>query len=455
MGILKFLLICIEVVLLFNLLILAHEVGHYLAARWRGLVVEKFAIWFGKPLWKKTINGTDYQIGSIPAGGFVALPQLAPMEALEGESKYKDLPPIKPIDKIIVSFAGPLFSFLLAFAIGAVVWVVGTPVDELDTPRVGFIAPGSPAEKAGFQIGDTILKVDGEPVPAYSGTNGVRWRIVSSKGDTIRFLVERDGKEIELASGWEKPETSHMRRAPLRQIGIGPMMTPSIHFVVRNSPADVAGLRAGDLVLAANGVPVVQRFDLAEILMAHLGQPVSLEVERADGETSTLTLAVPADLRGGSALGIEWGRITYKHPTPWAQVADSTTAIWRTLDALFSPSSDVKASHLSGPVGIMNLYYRIFESPDGWRRALTLTVLISVNLGILNLLPFPVLDGGHILIALYSMIFRREIPLRILEIVQTACAVLLIAFMLYVTFYDVGDIVRSNIPTPTPAETSE
>jgi len=440
MGILKILLICVEVVLLFNLLILAHEVGHYLAARWRGLVVEKFAIWFGKPLWKKTINGTDYQIGSIPAGGFVALPQLAPMEALEGESKYKDLPPIKPLDKIIVSVSGPLFSFLLAFAIGAVVWVVGIPVSVLDTPTVGIIDPSGPAAKAGFQIGDTILKVDGEPVAGYGGTNGIKWRIVRSESETIRFLVLRDGKEIELESHWTKPERSFWRRAPLRHIGIGPMEPPNVQFVVRNSPAAIADLRSGDFILSANGTPILQTYDLGTILVKNLGKSVDLEVRRTDGTMSALTLAVPDDLKD---LGIQFGSGIYEHPTPWAQVADASTAIWRTLDALFSSKTDIKASHLSGPIGILNIYYHTFTNPDGWRRALTLTVLISVNLGILNLLPFPVLDGGHIVIAIYSMIFRREIPLRVLEIVQTACAVLLIAFMLYVTFFDVGDIIRT------------
>ena len=115
-AILKFIVIILEVILIFNLMIIVHELGHFLAARWRGLVIEKFGIWFGKPLWKKTINGVEYSLGSIPAGGFVALPQLAPMEVMEGkgETPREQLPPISPLDKIIVAFAGPLFSFLLA-----------------------------------------------------------------------------------------------------------------------------------------------------------------------------------------------------------------------------------------------------------------------------------------------------------------------------------------------------
>ncbi|MEI9897259.1 MAG: site-2 protease family protein [Chthoniobacter sp.] len=107
-------------------MIIVHELGHFLAARWRGLVIEKFGIWFGKPLWKKTINGVEYSLGSIPAGGFVALPQLAPMEVMEGkvETPRDQLPPISVLDKIIVAFAGPLFSFLLAVVFAIIIWAV-------------------------------------------------------------------------------------------------------------------------------------------------------------------------------------------------------------------------------------------------------------------------------------------------------------------------------------------
>src|ERR1043166_4916610 len=111
--VLKFLVILLEVILIFNLLIIVHELGHFLAARWRGLVIEKFGIWFGKPIWKKKIGGVEYSLGSVPAGGFVALPQMAPMEVMEGktDTPREQLPPISVLDKIIVAFAGPLFSF--------------------------------------------------------------------------------------------------------------------------------------------------------------------------------------------------------------------------------------------------------------------------------------------------------------------------------------------------------
>src|SRR5258706_3540547 len=132
MTILRYIFTALEVVLLFNLLIGVHELGHFLAAKWRGLKVDRFAIWFGKPIWKKKINGVEYALGWIPAGGYVALPQMATMEAIEGKSENsgKSLPPISALDKIIVAFAGPLFSFLLALAFAVVVMVVGRPVSQ-------------------------------------------------------------------------------------------------------------------------------------------------------------------------------------------------------------------------------------------------------------------------------------------------------------------------------------
>src|SRR5215213_5655273 len=145
MHVLKTVLIVLEVLLLFNLLIFVHELGHFLAARWRGLKIERFAIWFGKPIWKTKINGVEYCLGSIPAGGYVSLPQMAPMELIEGkgEENKEPLPPISALDKIIVAFAGPLFSFLLAIAFALVVTAVGRPESESEkTTVIGYVEKG-------------------------------------------------------------------------------------------------------------------------------------------------------------------------------------------------------------------------------------------------------------------------------------------------------------------------
>src|ERR1051325_11213721 len=202
--------ILFEVLLLFNILIVVHEVGHFLAARWRGLYIEKFGVWFGKPIWKKTINGVQYSLGSLPFGGFVALPQLAPRDIIEGKPDVDraQLPKISAVDKIIVAFAGPLFSFLLAVVFAVIIWTVGRPVTESEaTTIVGYVVPESPAAEAGLRAGDKILSVDNHHVTRFGGMSdeSIQWRIVRSEGATIPVTTER------IVDGHTEPQTLEAR----------------------------------------------------------------------------------------------------------------------------------------------------------------------------------------------------------------------------------------------------
>src|SRR5947207_6231057 len=182
----RIILIVFEVLALFNLLIVVHELGHFLAARWRGLYIEKFGVWFGKPIWKKTIKGVQYSLGSLPFGGFVALPQLAPMDIIEGKADIDraQLPKISALDKIIVAFAGPLFSFLLAVAFAVIIWAVGRPVEADKTTTIGWVDLNGPAWKAGLRPGDKILEVDNKPVSQFAppAQDSITWRIIASEG---------------------------------------------------------------------------------------------------------------------------------------------------------------------------------------------------------------------------------------------------------------------------------
>src|SRR5256714_9828104 len=256
--IVRVIFILLEVLILFNLLIVVHEVGHFLAARWRGLYIEKFGVWFGKPLWKKKINGVQYSLGTLPFGGFVALPQLAPMDIIEGKADVdrEQLPPISALDKIIVAVAGPLFSLLLGFAFAGIIWIVGYPVNESDmTTVVGYIMPESPAKA--LQPGDKILEVDGRRVMRFLGMNdSVSWAVVRSEGETIPVKFERDGQVQTAQVEPYKAETRGWRRKSVRQLLILPAETGIIDKVEPDAPAAKAGLQPRDIIRAFNHRPI-------------------------------------------------------------------------------------------------------------------------------------------------------------------------------------------------------
>jgi regulator of sigma E protease len=431
-------------------LIFVHELGHFLAAKWRGLKVERFAIWFGKPLWKKEINGVEYMLGSIPAGGYVSLPQMAPMEMLEGktDSTREELPPVSALDKIIVAFAGPLFSLGLAVIFALIVAWVGRPVSEAETTTVvGYVEKDSPAEQAGMKVGDKILEVDGKPVTKFGGMgDSVTWRVVRSEGKTIPITVQRGDQKLTLEAEPRREPTKWNQRKSLRQIMIEPAHTPIVGVVVTNSPAAKAGLQRGDEIVAVNGQKLYHYANFLQYVDEQGATPLTLSVVR-NGQNleRTLTPVIPLDPPGSKArVGIEWdgsgGRMRIAHPGVVEQIVASVNAMVSTFDALFSKKSDISAQHLSGAVKIMNIYYILFKSPEGWRLALWFSVIMNVNLAILNMLPIPVLDGGHIVLAVIESVRRKPVSAKVLQVIQTACAVLIIGYMLYIAFYDVQEL---------------
>ena len=534
LNILRVGLIVFEVLLIFNLLIIVHELGHFLAARWRGLHVDKFGVWFGRPIFKRTVGGVEFSLGWIPAGGFVLLPQMATMEAVEGKAGVSgsDLPPIKPLDKIIVAAAGPLFSFLLALVFATIVWAVGRPMAEADTTTtIGYVAPDVPAAKAGFKPGDKILEVDGHPVTRFNGmVDSIGWYVVRSEGATIPFKVQRGDQTLTINSGFDKPETSGWERKALRQVGLQPAITPIVAKVTPGSEAAKAGLEANDEIVDIGGQKIYYLKQISEWAQQHSGQALPLTVIRdgrsfhVDMQPGRLVISgvienSPADVgklqkgdkiialndeqiydidainqyvdanpdkvltltvqRGNQTVavrirpaipdrpitqegkahpiigfytgentdGITWdagGKMTTAHISPIEQVVAGVETITNTIGALLSPQSDIKLQHLSGPVMIMRTYYLLFQSEFGWQLALWFSVVFNINLAIINLLPIPVLDGGHILLAILEAIRRRPLNIRVLEVLQGACAILLIGFMLYVSFYDVQDSVSGN-----------
>jgi len=445
-------LLVFVVVMIFNIIIFTHELGHFLAGKWRGLQIDRFQIWFGKPLWSKTIKGVQYGLGWIPAGGFVALPQMAPMEAIEGgKAQAEPLPPVTPLDKIIVAFAGPLFSMLLALLCAVVVWQVGKPHDFVPTQVIGEVMPDSPAEKAGLLAGDKIIEINGKTVHGYAGTlDSIFESIILSEGDEIKFTVERPGESapLKLVSKFKIPEKSHwFHRSGLRQVGIQPQGEHiAILSVLKDSPASRAGLKAGDRLLAMDGTKFANISNALEHIK-HAGlNPIDFEIKRGGSNmTVAVTPLVPVSPVGkGPMVGLAFDDVetvdeAIVYPKPLQQVADSLTMMWTTISRLVSRDSSIGIDHLSGPIGIAKHQYAILQTEHAWQRLLAFMVLFNVNLAVLNLLPLPVLDGGHITLAILEKLARRPVKARVLEVVQTAFALMLISLMIYVSSKDLGD----------------
>ena len=443
----------LEVVVLFNVLIIVHELGHFLAAKWCGLTIEKFAIWFGKPLWSKKVDGVEYILGSIPAGGYVALPQMAPMEAIEGKGaeKTEPLPPASPSKKIVVAFAGPLFSFGLALFFAVIVWIVGKPVTDTEaTTVIGYVLPDSPADHAGLHPGDKILFIDHHPITRFAGIgNSVMWRIVTSTEPSIPVVVSRDGQTLTFDVTPKIEPHAFWQRSSPRRIGIAPAPEALIvKTVLPYSPAAMAGIVPGDHITGLNGQKLYDTTPIYTALKDHPFAPMQLTVLTGNvSHDVTLTpekpvapQVMPKDMPP-TDIGIdEWENgVRLVHQSPFEQVGEAVQDVVGTLEALFTPKTTVGPSQLSGPIGIMNIFFEVLSSPDGWRLALWLAVVINVNLALLNLFPFPILDGGHILLSVIEWVRRRPLSMGILEPLQTGCALLLIGYMLFITFFDAQD----------------
>ena len=237
--------IILLVILFFNLMIFVHELGHFLAGKWRGAYIDRFQIWFGKPIWSKTINGVRWGLGWLPLGGFVSLPQMEDMESIEGKADLpKDLKKLKAIDKVIIAAAGPIFSLLLAYIFAVIVWCVGKPVAEVQGTRIGYLPPDSPAAESGLLPGDRVLAIDGQTVTKWMGNmEGVRELVAMSEGEKIRFTIARpqsDGSEqtIDIDCGYKVPETAWWQRTALRQVGIMPTQPTVVGNILPGSPAE-------------------------------------------------------------------------------------------------------------------------------------------------------------------------------------------------------------------------
>ncbi|HZV34365.1 MAG TPA: M50 family metallopeptidase, partial [Verrucomicrobiae bacterium] len=219
-----------------------------------------------------------------------------------------------------------------------------------------------------------------------------------------------------------------------------------IDSMYTNSPAALAGLKQGDDILEINGVKMYSPAAVEDYIEDNGTKPVQLVIDR---KGKRMTINVTPEIPLGSVtnkanIGVNTWDVPPSHlvhPEPVTQVTSSLDAMFSTFGALFDRKSDIKPQHLGGAVKILSVYYMLFQDEDGWRLALWFSVLMNVNLALLNMLPFPVLDGGHIALALVETVRRKPVSARILGYLQTTCAMVLIGYMLYIAFFDVQDLI--------------
>lgn len=456
--------IILLVVLLFNIMIFVHELGHFLAGKWRGAYIDRFQIWFGKPIWSIKRWGVTWGLGWIPAGGFVSLPQMGDMQAIEGEASLpNELKPLKPLDKVIIAAAGPLFSLLLAYVFAFIVWGVGKPAIDPGDSVIGYVMPDSPAAQAGIQPGDRITAIDGEPVSTWMGDmKGVSELIALSEYEQITLSVQRsqpDGRiqTLDIKTGYMQQDNGMLQRSGMRKIGILPAQPSIVGTTLPHSPAEKAGMKEGQEIVAVDGQRVYT--PVAVMLRAESGQPMQLTLRDPDGSLQqiTITPTLPlnwAGLEGARPiLGFTWYspiEVGFEYPSPQKQVNQSLLLMYETVCKIAAPESSVGVQHLSGPVGIGTHIYRMLTLPDGsgWRWVLWFAVVLNVNLAVLNILPLPVVDGGHVTLGIIEMIRRKPLPESLLGAVQMGFIVVLFSFFIFVTVLDVGDVASSEPSQP-------
>lgn len=440
------------VVLFFGGSIFVHELGHFLAARRRGVHVERFSIGFGPAIWsRRGKDGVEYRLAIFPLGGYVLLPQLADLGAIEGESSTDTtkLPPPSYSTKMLVFVAGAAFNVLFALILASIVWIMGQPESSATaSTRIGYIVPHidlpdgtkfqpSPATRAGLQVGDIIHRIDGGRV---SNWNDVRSSLILSSGRTqagarqVVLDIEREGVRREIAV-----EPVLATDEKLRQIGISAGFELIVQTVPPASTAAKAGFQANDEILRLDSTPILSNIVFESYLFANAARPIVAVVRRA-GQEVTLTIPPRPEAKQGSLLGmtLTTGFRTV-HVPPHQQLVDVVRWTIRTFQSLLSRSSDIGLDKMSGPMGIAQTLHRAANVGIG--AVLMITILLNVNLAIFNLLPIPVLDGGQMLFATLAKLRGRALPINIVAATQSAFMVLLLAMVAYVTV--AGDISRT------------
>lgn len=434
MGILTFILVL-------GILIFVHEFGHFYFAKRAGVGVEKFSIGFGPKLASFTRGETEYRIGLIPLGGYVKMVGDNPDEEKSGSDKEFLSRPIR--DRLAIVAAGPIVNLLMAVLLMPIVYMLGVQVPAFITEKavVGYVVPDSPAAKAGVQAGDHIVSINGEKIADWEG---VLSNTIAEPGKSIEVGLVRGGSKmsvpVRLGTDAESGAAS---------FGVQPPAPTVIGKISPDSPAAAAGMLAGDKIVSLNGRAIDHWAQMADTIQKNGATPINVGVERAGAPLAfTVTPKVDEDT-GRPLLGVQRDEpLVTQQFGFFAAIQEGVRRVWMMTTQTFEVLGKLLTGQLSvktlgGPIRIAQATSAAAES--GIADVLTLMAFLSLQLGIMNLLPFPILDGGHILFMGVEAIRRRPLSRKALEISNQVGFVLLVTLMLVVTKNDIMNAWGSNI----------
>ena len=413
------------IVIVLGVLIFVHEAGHFLVAKLFRVRVLVFSLGFGKRLFGFRRGGTDYRVSVIPLGGYVRMAGDTPEEGRSGApDEYLSKPKWQ---RFVILFAGPFMNLLIAVAFLTGLDMSGTPTAIL-RPKIGEVVPNKPAARAGLKAGDVIVAIDGEAVDDFED---VRLIVSTHAGTPLRVDYLRDG----VRGTTTLTPVAEQHEFGLVGIAGVAAFTPPIVGVDPGSPADRAGLRDGDRILTANGKDIVQLTDLTPVFASSKNRPIVMAVERGG---QRYYVSIPPDVKD-SSRGIGIPMEIRKLPFPDAvksalkENVKMARVSFMTIGRLLRAEGSVK--ELSGPIAIARISGAAVRL--GLKPMIGLMALISLQLGIMNLLPIPVLDGGHIMILLIEGVVGHDLSLRVKERIQQVGFAALATLMLVVLYNDV------------------
>ncbi len=436
----------ISVVVILGVMILIHEFGHYAVAKLLGVRVEQFAIGFGKRLFGFRKGETDYRINAIPLGGYVKMSGENPMDRHTDDPR--EFLNHSRWHRFLIAIAGPSMNILLAIVLLTVVYMVHYEHPAyLDKPAVvGSVEANSPAEKAGIKPGDHIVKIDGVSNPTWEQ---VEMKQLVSTSQPLPFVVDRSGEQIQ---GTVTPTAGSSDEPP--SAGWIPEIPVVIGDIEAGMPAAKAGLRPGDKIVLIDGKPVPSIQTMIESLQQTKDKPLDVVVDRAGTKVNVTLKPVLAETPGApqkhyrigfkssGLVSVEKLSLPKAFHESLVTNRKLSTLILELVGRLVRAKASLKA--VSGPIGIAQQAGEAAQ--EGWLPLMILTAGVSLNLGIFNLLPIPIMDGGVILLLFIETLMRRDISMPIKERIYQAAFVFLILFAAVVIYNDIMKTLGTRLP---------